>query len=99
MPGWPVAPIGFHDGLNHAPPLGEVLVCGRRAPVLGRRSIEHSLIDVTEIPESEVGSEVVLLGRQGGEEITGDEFADSIGLPLLELLPRLARNARRIYVE
>ena len=94
-----VAPIGFHDGLNHAPPLGEVLVCGRRAPVLGRRSIEHSLIDVTEIPESEVGSEVVLLGRQGGEEITGDEFADSIGLPLLELLPRLARNARRIYVE
>ena len=94
-----VAPIGFHDGLNHAPPLGEALVCGRRAPVLGRRSIEHSLIDVTEVPEAEVGSEVVLLGRQGGEEITGDALADSLGLPMIDLLPRLARSARRIYVE
>ncbi len=94
-----VAPIGFHDGLNHAPPLGEVLICGRRAPVLGRRSIEHSLIDVSEVPEAEVGSEVVLLGRQGAEEITGQELADSLGLPLLDLLPRIARNARRVYIE
>ena len=76
-----------------------MLICGRRTPVLGRRSIEHSLIDVTEVPGVEVGSEVVLLGRQGGEEITSDELANSIGLPMLELLPRLARNARRIYVE
>ncbi len=94
-----VAPIGFRDGFNHAPPLGQVLVCGRRAPVLGRRSIEHSLIDITEVPEAEVGSEIVLLGRQLGEEITGDELAESLGLPMLELLPRLAKGTHRIYIE
>ena len=94
-----VIPIGFGDGLNHAPPLGDVLVCGRRAPVLGRRSIEFSLIDVSDIPDAEVGSEAVVLGRQGDEEITAEEIAETIGVPMLELLARLAHNTRRVYVE
>lgn len=93
-----VIPIGFSDGLNHAPPLGEVLVCGQRAAVLGRRSIEFSLLDVTDIPGAEVGSEVVLLGSQGDEEITAADLASALGVPTLELLPRIAHNASRVYV-
>lgn len=93
-----VVPIGFRDGLNHAPPLGTLLVCGHRVPALGRRSIEHTLLDVTDVPEARVGSEVVLLGRQGDQEITGAQLADSLGVPMLELLPRIARSARRVYV-
>lgn len=93
-----VVPVGFRDGLNHAPPLGEMLLCGRRVPVLGRRSIEHSLLDVSDVPEVEIGSEVVLLGRQGSQEITGAQLADSLGLPMLELVPRIAQCARRVYV-
>jgi len=57
-----VIPIGFSDGLNHAPPLGEVLVSGQSVPVLGRRSIEFSLLDVSLVKDVEIGAEVVILG-------------------------------------
>jgi len=93
-----VIPIGFRDGLNHAPPLGTVLVCGRRVPALGRRSIEHTLLDVTDVPDARVGSEVVLLGRQGDQEITGADLAASLNMPMLELLPRIASSAHRVYI-
>ena len=93
-----VIPIGFSDGLNHAPPLGEVIICGKRAPVLGRRSIEFSLLDVTGISGVEVGSEVVLLGEQENERITTIELAKTLNLPTLELLPRIAHNTTRVYV-
>ena len=45
-----VLPLGFGDGLNHLPPLGELLVEGRRAPIIARRGIEHVVIDATDIP-------------------------------------------------
>ncbi len=93
-----VISIGFGVGLNHVPPLGEVLVCGRRAPVLGRRSIEFSLLDITDIPGVEVGSEVILLGEQDNEKITALDLAKTLNLPTLELLPRIAHNTARVYV-
>ena len=93
-----VIPIGFSDGLNHAPPLGEVIVCGKRAPVLGRRSIEFSLLDITGIPGVEVGSEVILLGEQGNEKITALDLSKALNLPTLELLPRIAHNTTRLYI-
>ena len=94
-----VIPIGFSDGLNHAPPLGDVLVCGRRAPVLGRRSIEFSLLDVSDIPDADVGTETVVLGRQGDDEITPEEISETIGVPVIELVARLAHATRRVYVD
>ena len=93
-----VIPIGFADGLNHVPPLGEVLVCGRRAPALGRRSNDFTLLDITGIRGAGVGSEAVLLGRQGEAEISATELAESLGYPLIEVLPRIARSTRRIYL-
>lgn len=44
-----VVPIGFWGGLNHVPPLGRVLVHGQAARILGRRSFQHTVIDITEI--------------------------------------------------
>ncbi len=93
-----VLPIGFGDGLPHLPPCHEVLVCGERAPILSRRGIEHTVIDVTAIPGAQVGSEAVLLGAQGSDEITAIELAGALGVPVLELLPRLARCAPRRYL-
>jgi alanine racemase len=93
-----VIPTGFADGLPRLPTGVSVLVEGRRAPVLGLRSMEHTLIDVTGLPEVAVGSEVVLLGPQGDEEITGIELAEATGIQLIELLPRLARGFPRVYV-
>jgi alanine racemase len=93
-----VLPIGFGDGFPHLPPCHEVLVCGQRAPILSRRGIEHTVIDVSEIADARLGSEVVLLGAQGGDEITATELAGTLNVPLLELLPRLARCAPQRYV-
>jgi alanine racemase len=94
-----VLPIGFGDGFPHLPPCHEVLVCGQRAPVLSRRGIEHTVIDVTHIPDARIGGEAVLLGRQGDAEITAVELAQALKVPLLELLPRLARAAPQRYFE
>lgn len=94
-----VLPIGFGGGLNHRAPLGEVLIAGARAPVVGRRGIEHTVVDVTLIPAARTGDEAVLLGRQGSGEITAAELCDWLGLPQMELLPRLARTLPRVYLD
>jgi alanine racemase len=94
-----VLPIGYGEGLPHAPPCHEVLVRGKRAKVLSRRGIEHTVIDVTGIPGVAIGEEAVLLGSQGGDAITAEELAAALKVPVLELIPRIARCAPRRYVE
>lgn len=94
-----VFPMGFGDGFNHLPPLGEALVAGKRVPLMTRRGIEHMVIDVTAVPQAQVGSEVVLLGRQGEDLISAAELCEWVSLPMLELLPRLARTIPRVYLD
>jgi alanine racemase len=93
-----VVPLGHVDGLNHLPPCGEVLVGGRRAPILSRRGIEHTVIDVTHLPPVAIGDEVVVLGRQGSESISAAEIAATMGVAMPELVARLARMAPRRYL-
>jgi alanine racemase len=90
---------GFADGFGHLPPGGSVLIGGRRAPVIGRRGFEHTVVDVTDIPAATVGGEAVLLGPQGDATIDPVALARDLRLPLLELLPRLARSLPRIYLD
>jgi alanine racemase len=71
-----VLPLGYADGYvralsNHA----EVLISGRRAPVVGIISMDYTTVDVTDIPQVEVGSEVTLIGRDGEDLITVEELA------------------------
>ncbi len=93
-----LAPIGFVDGLNHAPPMGQVLIEGRRAPILGRRTLMHTIVDVTDIPDAKMGSEVTIMGRQGTDEITMEELADMVGIPPLELFFRLTRSLSHVTI-
>ncbi len=92
-----VLPIGFTDGLPafHS---GEVLIEGRRARVLSELSMEHTVVDVTDIPAVHVGSEAVLLGHQGDDSITPAELARATGLTEFEMLIRLGSWLRRVYV-
>jgi alanine racemase len=90
-----VIPFGFADGYPRLPAGGTVLVRGRRAPLLGPRHTEHAMVDVTDVPGVALGDEVVLLGRQEDDTITIDEIVAATGVPLIELVPRLARNPRR----
>ena len=69
-------PIGYGDGYPRI--LGnraDALVCGQRAPLIGRVCMDQLMIDVTDIPQADLNSEAVLLGAQDGERITPDELA------------------------
>jgi alanine racemase len=73
-------PIGYADGVprNVGVAGAEVLVHGRRAPIAGTVTMDQLMIDAGDLP-IEVGDEVVLLGVQGGEEITATEWAEHLG--------------------
>lgn len=69
-------PIGYGDGYPRIlSGRADALVCGRRAPVIGRVCMDQLMIDVTDIPQAGMDSEAVLLGAQGEERITPDELA------------------------
>ena len=83
---------GYHRACSHG---GMMLIRGKRAPILGRVCMDQTMVDVTEIPDAAVGDEVVLLGRQGDEEINAEEiarWADTISYEvLLSIAPRVPR--------
>ncbi len=90
-------PVGYADGLDRK--LGNhfsVLVAGRRAPIVGRISMDQATIDVTEIPGLKPGDEVVLLGTQGVENVSAFDHAEAAGTIPWEVFTRIApRVARR----
>lgn len=96
-----VLPVGYEDGyLRSLSNKAEVLIRGRRAPVVGRVSMNLTLIDITDL-ESEVkqGDEAVLLGRQGGEIITADQLASWMGTISYEILCLFGNLNKRYYID
>jgi alanine racemase len=90
---------GYADGLPRAcSNRGRVLIRGQRAPLVGTVSMDMAMADVSHLPDVEVGDEVVVLGPQGDDEISLDEFAESAGIIPHELLVRLGSRAARVYV-
>lgn len=93
-------PIGYADGVARrlSSVGGEVLIGGRRHPYAGTVTMDQIVIDVGDQPVS-VGDEVVLLGEQGDEEITADEWAERLGTINYEIVcdfgPRLPRRYRK----
>ncbi len=91
-------PVGYADGYNRKlSNTGEVLVNGRRAPVVGRVCMDTVMIDVTDIRDVDYKSEVVLLGRQGKERITADDIADETGTIAYEVLTSVGPRIQRVY--
>lgn len=92
-----VVPAGYADGIDwRLGNRGVVLVGGRRAPIVGRVSMDMISIDVTGLDVSP-GDEVVLLGRQGEERLDAREVAATIGAIPWELLCRLGARIQREY--
>lgn len=91
-----VLPVGYADGLRRSPRTWrEVLVHGKRAPLVGRVSMEKVTIDVSHIPDARIGDEVVLLGKQVSDEISADEIAEWIGSINYEVVTSLAPRVPR----
>ncbi len=91
-----VIPVGYADGFRRAPQtFGEVLVRGRRAPIVGVVCMDQTMIDVSHIPGVRLGDEVVLIGRQADQCITAEDVAARLGTISYEvvsaILPRVPR--------
>jgi len=95
-----VIAAGYEDGyLRCLSNRARALVGGQRVPVVGRISMNLTMLDITEIDGICPGDEVVLLGRQGNEEITADEVADWMGTINYEVLCLFGNLNKRVYVE
>lgn len=91
-------PIGYADGYSrHLSNHGEVLIRGKRVPVVGTVCMDFIMVDVTDIPNVSKGDEVILMGRQGREQITADEIAEKIDSISYEVLCLVGRRVPRIY--
>jgi alanine racemase len=93
-----VLTAGYGDGLPRAASnRAQVLVRGRRCPVLGRVTMDQTVVDVTDVPSVESGDEVVLVGRQQGTEISLTEFSRWADTIPWETLCSVTKRVPRIY--
>ncbi len=78
---------------------GEVLLRGQRAPMVGRISMDLTLVDVTDVPGAAIGDEVVLIGRSGDQRITAWDLARSSDTVVYETLCNLSKRVPRRHAE
>ncbi len=91
-------PVGYGDGYPRGlSGKGEVLICGKRAPILGRICMDQFMVDVTKIPEAAEGDRVTLIGRDGEEQITMEELGALSGRFNYELACDLGSRIPRLY--
>ena len=94
-----IVPQGYSDGYDRGlSNVGEVLVGGKRCPVLGRIAMNMFAVDLSAVPGAKREDEVVLLGRQGSEAITAEELAARLGTINYEIIARLNPAIRRQIV-
>jgi alanine racemase len=90
-------PVGYGDGYSRAFTGSDVLVRGRRAPVVGVISMDACTVDVTDLPEVGPDDEFVLLGAQGTEAISVRALAQRRTTIPWEVLAGMARRLTRVY--
>ncbi len=92
--------IGYADGVFRSRSnRGDVLVRGRRAPLIGVVSMDAISVDVTDVPGVEVGDIATLIGADGDERITAEEVAAWSGTISYEVLTSIGPRVERSYVQ
>ncbi|MBC7335163.1 MAG: alanine racemase, partial [Clostridia bacterium] len=91
-------PLGYADGYSRLlSNCGQVLVRGKRAPVVGRVCMDQTMIDVTDVEGVAEGDEVVLFGRQGEAFLPVEELAAKMGTISYEVLCLVGERVPRFY--
>ncbi len=92
-----VVPVGYADGFRRAPfTWPPVLVRGQRAPIVGRVTMDQTMLDVTHIAGVRAGDEVVLIGRQGEQEVSVDDVAAALGTINYEVVSEILARVPRV---
>jgi alanine racemase len=91
-------PVGYADGYPRHVRGAEVIVRGRRAPVVGAVCMDMMMVDVTDVPAAALQDSVTLVGRDGVDEISADELAGWAGTVAYEILCGVSKRVPRLYV-
>jgi alanine racemase len=92
-------PVGYDDGYRRAlSNRGRVIVREKLAPVVGRVSMDLTLVDVTDIPDVALDGEVTLLGRVGELSITAEDIAEIVGTISYEVTCGVSPRVPRVYL-
>jgi alanine racemase len=95
-----VIALGYADGYSRSfSNNAEMLVKGKRVPVVGRVCMDLTMVDLTDVSEAEENDEIIILGGQGMESITADELALKANTISYEILTTLGSRSKRTYVE
>ncbi len=94
-----VLPIGYADGMRRMLyPGHEVLVEGKAAPVVGTICMDNTMVDVTDIPEAMVGSEVMIFGKRWGRTSPVEEVAKRAQTIPYAILTGIGKRVPRVYI-
>jgi alanine racemase len=89
---------GYGDGIPfELSNKGSVLIHGQHCPILGRVTMDQTIIDVTDCPEAAIGDTATLIGKNGDSEITTVEFSNLVGTISWETLCSITKRVTRIY--
>jgi alanine racemase len=95
-----VLPIGYRDGFpRDLSNLGEVLIGGRRCPVRGRVCMNLTMVDISRVPKVRRGDVVMLIGRQGRQIISTDDFAKKRGTINYEAITAIPEHIPRVICD
>ena len=91
-------PVGYADGYpRNLTGKGYVLICGKKAPIIGRICMDQFMVDVTEIPECKEGDVVTLIGKDGENCITIEELGDISGRFNYEFACEIGKRTPRVF--
>ena len=91
-------PIGYADGLRRAHSnCGQVILRGKFVPIVGRISMDLTILDVTNVPAVELDDEVILLGEQNGLSISAEDLAEQIDTISYEIACSVTHRVPRVY--
>ena len=93
-------PVGYADGYRRGlSGKFHVLIHGKKAPILGRICMDQMMVDVTDIPDAQIGDRVVLVGSDGEETITVEQIAEAAGSFNYEFICGVSRRVPRYYLQ